>query len=212
MEILNQLATEYIEKNTAQLPPLFMQLLEHTNATHAKAHMISGLAQGQFLSFISQMLKPANVLEIGTFTGFSALCLAQGLAKNGVLHTIELRAEDAAVAQQYFDKSEHADKIKLHVGDAKEVLTTLLNNWDLIFVDADKVNYIAYYELTLPQLKEGGFMVVDNTLFHGQVLHENVTGKNAIAIDAFNKHINEDDRVEQVMLTIRDGITLIRKK
>jgi caffeoyl-CoA O-methyltransferase len=212
MEIINQLAGDYIEKNTALLPPLFMQLLEHTNTTHAKAHMISGLAQGQFLSFISQMLKPTNVLEIGTFTGFSALCLAQGLTQNGELHTIEVRAEDAAVAQQYFNKSEHSAKLKLHVGDAIAVLPTLSNNWDLIFVDADKVNYIAYYELTLPQLKQGGFMVVDNTLFHGQVLQENITGKNAIAIHTFNKHVSEDDRVEQVMLTVRDGITLIRKK
>jgi predicted O-methyltransferase YrrM len=161
---------------------------------------------------ISLMIKPDRILEIGTFTGFSALCLAKGLAPDGKLHTIELRADDAHTANEYFIKAGAENKIELHLGDALQIIPTLEETWDLVFIDADKVSYTAYYELTLPLVKKGGWILADNVLFHGEVLEENVSGKNAKAIVAFNEHVKNDDRVQQSMLTIRDGLLLIQKK
>ncbi|MEQ1553602.1 MAG: O-methyltransferase [Ferruginibacter sp.] len=212
MNIVNPLAEKYTEQFTTEHTALLQQIINETYATHAQPHMLSGHVQGKFLQMISLMLQPLKVLEIGTFTGFSALCLATGLQANGKLHTIELREKDALLSQNNFNKSAYANKIKLHVGNAKEIIPTLNDVWDLIFIDADKTNYIDYYELTLPTLKTGGFILTDNVLFHGQVLEENITGKNAIAIHAFNEHVKNDERTEQVMLSVRDGISIIRKK
>jgi caffeoyl-CoA O-methyltransferase len=212
MEFINEKASAYIEKNTSPFEGLLQQIIDETNATHTQPHMLSGHVQGKFLQMISLMAKPLKVLEIGTFTGFSALCLAAGLQENGILHTIELREEDAFISQNNFNKSEYAHQIKLHVGNAKVIIPSMQEEWDIIFIDADKPSYIDYYELTLPSLKNGAFILADNVLFHGQVLEENITGKNAKAIHAFNEHVAKDNRVEQVMLSIRDGITLIRKK
>ncbi len=212
MDIIDPIAEKYVAQFTSMHDALLQQIIDETNATHAQPHMLSGHVQGKFLQMISLMAKPMKVLEIGTFTGFSALCLAAGLQENGTLHTIELREEDGIISQNNFHKSAYADKIKLHIGNAKEIIPTLNKEWDLVFIDADKPSYIDYYELTLPWLKKGAFILADNVLFHGQVLEENITGKNAKAIHAFNEHIANDNRVEQVMLSIRDGITLIRKK
>jgi caffeoyl-CoA O-methyltransferase len=212
MEFINEKASVYIEKNTSLFDGLLQQILNETIASHPHAHMVSGAVQGKFLQMISLMVKPLKVLEIGTFTGFSTLCLAAGLQENGTIDTIEIREEDALISKQNFDKSGYKNQIRLHVGNAKVIIPTLLDAWDLIFIDADKTNYIDYYELTLPALKKGAFILADNVLFHGQVLEENITGKNAKAIHAFNEHVGKDNRVEQVMLSIRDGITLIRKK
>ena len=211
MEIINPLAEKYIEQHTSSHDSLLQQILDETNAHHSHAHMVSGKVQGQFLKMISKMIKPLKVLEIGTFTGFSALCLASGLQTNGEIHTIEVRDEDAATALDNFEKSIHKNSIKLHVGDAKKIISTLLHKWDLVFIDADKTNYIEYYELTLPQLNKNGFILADNVLFHGQVLNEDVTGKNAKAIHEFNLHVAADQRTEQVILSVRDGISIIRK-
>ena len=211
MEIINPVAEKYIEQYTSLQDALLQKILEETNATHPHAHMLSGGVQGQFLKMISKMIKPLKVLEVGTFTGFSALCLATGLQTGGEIHTIELREEDAATAQLNFDKSVYKDSIKLYVGDAKNIIPTLLQEWDLVFIDADKTSYIEYYELTLRQLNNKGFILADNVLFHGQVLMENITGKNAKAIYNFNKHVAQDQRTEQVILSVRDGISIIRK-
>lgn len=211
MELINPKAEEYIERFTSAHDALLSEILKDTYASHAHAAMISGAVQGKLLQMISHMIRPLKVLEIGTFTGFSALCLAAGLQKGGMLHTIELREEDAKISQGNFDKSEYKNQIRLHLGNAKDIVPTLNEEWDLVFLDADKVSYIEYYELTLPQLKKGGFILADNVLFHGQVLEENLSGKNAKAIHAFNEHIQKDDRTEQVMLSVRDGITIIRK-
>jgi predicted O-methyltransferase YrrM len=158
------------------------------------------------------MLQPKYILEIGTFTGYSALCLAEGLAHNGELHTIEIRKEDAEIAIKNFKFVEKNKQLILHCGEAQRIIPTLPYQWDLVFIDADKVSYIEYYEMVLPQLSERGFIVADNVLFHGQVLEDTIEGKNARAIDEFNKHVANDLRVEQVMLTVRDGLLLIKKK
>ncbi len=205
--IVEQYATEF----STPEDELLQEIAAYTYKFHPHAHMLSGHVQGNFLALISNMMRPLRILEVGTFTGYSALCLAKGLQSDGELHTIELRAEDAAVARGYFDASVNGDKIMLHEGNAKTIIPTLNEAWDLVFIDADKTGYIDYYELILPSLKQNGVIIADNVLFHGQVLEEPISGKNAIAIHEFNKHVNADKRVEQVLLTVRDGLLIIRK-
>lgn len=212
MQIVDNKAELYAEQFSSAQDSLLQQVLDDTNAKHPHAHMLSGATQGKLLEFISRMLKPSKILEIGTFTGFSALCLVKGLKRDGELHTIEVRAEDAATAKGYFDQSLHPSQIFLHIGDARNIIPTLNEAWDLVFIDADKTSYIEYYELTLQRLAPGGWIIVDNVLFHGEVLEQNITGKNAKAIQAFNEHVKNDPRVEHVLLTVRDGLTIIKKK
>ena len=212
MELINQQAEQYAKLNTSALDEVLQEIETYTNANHPHAQMLSGHVQGKLLEMISRMIKPHRILEIGTFTGFSALCLAKGLQPDGKLITLELRTDDAETARAYFIKAEAENKIELLVGDALQIIPTLAQTWDLVFIDADKVNYTAYYELTLPLVKKGGWILADNVLFHGEVLEENVSGKNAKAILAFNEHVKNDDRVQQTMLTIRDGLLLIQKK
>lgn len=211
MEIINHLAEAYSNKFSSKEDELLAEIATFTNKFHPHAHMLSGHVQGKLLETLSCLFQPKRILEIGTFTGYSALCLAKGLQPDGMLHTIELRAEDAKTAKNYFSKSLENKKIVLHEGNAIEIIPFLKEPWDIIFIDADKMSYIEYYELTLPHLKPNGLIIADNVLFHGEVLQENIKGKNAKAIDAFNNHVANDDRVEQVMLTVRDGLFLIRK-
>ena len=212
MELINHKTENYAKNHTSALDELLTEIEEYTLANHPHAQMLSGHVQGKVLEMISRMIKPERILEIGTFTGFSTICLAKGLQPDGKLHTIELRTEDANTAKNYFSKAGLENKIQLYIGDAQEIIATLNENWDLVFIDADKVNYITYYELTLPLVKKGGWILADNVLFHGEVLEETVKGKNAKAIQAFNEYVKNDDRVQQVMLTIRDGLLLIQKK
>jgi caffeoyl-CoA O-methyltransferase len=211
MDIINILAEQYAEKFSSAEDEFTYAVGEKTLQTHTHAHMLSGHLQGKFLEMISCLLQPARILEIGTFTGFSALCLAKGLSANGKLHTIELRQEDATTSKNNFNDSLLKDKIVLHVGDAHQIIPTLNETWDIVFIDADKTGYIDYYELVLPLLKQNGLIIADNVLFHGDVLEDTIKGKSAKAIHAFNEHIQKDNRVEQVLITLRDGVFLIRK-
>ncbi len=174
--------------------------------------MISGRLQGQLLGQLSRMMAPDRILEIGTFTGYSALCLARGLKPGGLLYTLEIREEDARVARSWFDRSPWGQQIRILQGDALDLIDALDETWDLVFLDADKVNYTKYYEAVLPRLRPGGWIIADNVLFHGQVLEEPVKGKSARAVNAFNERVRADGRVETVMLTVRDGLMIIRKK
>ena len=210
-ELINQLAESYVAEFSSKEDELLFAIADHTNKFHPQAQMLSGHVQGRFLSMISCLLRPERILEIGTFMGYSALCLAEGLQPNGKLYTIEIREDDAATARGYFSKSLYNNKIVLHTGNALELIPTFREEWDIVFIDADKVGYIDYYELTLPFVKTNGLLIADNVLFHGEVLGNSITGKNAIAIDRFNRHISQDKRVQQVLLTVRDGISLIRK-
>lgn len=203
---------QYAKKYTTPLSNLLQEIENYTNGYHPEAHMLSGSLQGQFLQMISSMIKPKRVLEIGTFTGYSALCLSAGLLPDGHLHTIELRQKDATVAQDFFNKSSFRHQITIHIGDAQTIIPTLHEQWDLIFIDADKVNYINYYNLVLPNLKSKGFILVDNVLYDGEVLQTPIKGKNAIAIQAFNDHIKQDQNIHSLLLTLRDGLMLIQKK
>ncbi len=212
MELINPLVQDYAERYSSGESPLLKEIAEYTQAHHSQAHMLSGHLQGKFLEMISCVLRPDRILEIGTFMGYSALCLARGLGKDGRLHTIELREEDADLAAENFRRANWQDRIILHRGNALEIIPALEEVWDLVFIDADKVNYTEYYKLVLPRLRSGGLIIADNVLFHGQVLEKEITGKSAKAIQAFNEWVNADDSVERVMLTIRDGLLFIRKK
>ncbi len=211
MELVNQLAEQYAGAISSLEDELLRRISEETMLHHPQAHMLSGPVQGRFLTILSTLLQPQRILEIGTFTGYSALCLARGLKTDGVLHTIELRAADATIANGHFQQSADHNKIVLHVGNAREIIPTLDEVWDIVFIDADKTGYIDYYELIMPALRKNGLIIADNVLFHGQVLTENLVGKNAKAIHAFNLYVKNDNRVEQVLLTMRDGLLIIRK-
>jgi caffeoyl-CoA O-methyltransferase len=211
MDVINDTAEKYAAKFTSPQDEILQSVETDTVSNHTHAHMLSGRVQGVLLQMLSEMIQPRRILEIGTFTGFSALCLAKGLQPGGKLHTIEIREEDAATAQKYFKQANFLNSIKLHVGNAKEIISTLNETWDLVFIDADKTGYIDYYELTLPLVKKGGYIIADNVLFHGEVLKPELKGKNAKAVHAFNEHVFNDQRVQQVMLTVRDGLLLIKK-
>ena len=211
MDIVNPLAETYSRTFSSPVDLLLQEIETETNNSHSHAHMLSGAVQGKLLEMICRMINPMKVLEIGSFTGYSAICMALGMSQDAILHTIEIREQDAATANNYFKKAGFEEKIKLHVGNAMDIIPQLNEIWDLVFIDADKVSYIDYYELTLPRIKKGGWMLVDNVLFHGQVFDEPISGKNAKAIQSFNEHVFADSRVEKLLLTIRDGLTLIRK-
>ena len=211
MELVNIAAEEYAAKFSFTEDELLHEINLHTTKTHANAHMLSGHVQGSFLSMLSCLLQPIKILEIGTFTGYSALCMAKGLQTGGQLHTIELREDEAAIARSYFEKSSYKNNIVLHVGDANKIIPLINDLWDMVFIDADKTGYIDYYELILPFVKQNGIIIADNVLFHGQVLEPTINGKNARAVNAFNEHVKNDTRVQQVVLTVRDGLMLIRK-
>ncbi|TAD91117.1 MAG: O-methyltransferase [Bacteroidetes bacterium] len=204
--------SQYAELYSSPLTALQQQVLDFTLTHHAQSHMISGAVQGQFLQLLSMALQPRRILEIGTFTGFSALCLVAGLPADGLLYTLELRPDDAETAQQFFDQSPLVNQIKLCLGPASDVIPTLTETWDLVFLDADKTGYSHYYDLVLPQMRHGGILIADNVLFHDMVLQTPITGKNAIAIDAFNKKVQADARVDNVLLSVRDGLLVVRKK
>ena len=212
MEFILPLANDYAEQNSSATDALLQEIHAFTQDNHAEPHMISGPLQGNLLTMLSRMIKPKRILEIGTFTGYSAICLAKGLSLDGVLHTIELRKEDATIAQSYFDRSEQANQIKLHVGNARDLLPAINEDWDLVFIDADKTGYLDYYGMLIEKVRPGTFFIIDNVLFHGEVLKEKISGKSAKAVAVFNAFIREDDRVEKVMLTVRDGLSILLKK
>ncbi len=211
MDLLNPLAQQYAEKYTSPDDSLLQEIADYTYGHHPHAHMLSGHLQGKLLEMISCMIQPRRILEIGTFTGYSALCLAKGLRQGGQLHTIELREEDAATAKGYFERSVYKGEILLHIGDALTIMETLQEVWDLVFIDADKTGYINYFNRVLPKVRKNGYILADNVLFHGQVLEKELTGKSAKAIQSFNDFIAGRADIEKVLLPVRDGIYLIRK-
>jgi len=211
MELINPLVEAYAEKFTSPEDEVLKQIADQTYQNHPQSNMLSGHWQGKFLELVSHLLRPSRILEIGTFMGYSAICLAKGLLNDGRLHTIELRKEEADLALQNFHNAKATDKIILHQGNALEIIPTIRESWDLVFIDADKPAYIQYFNLVLPKLRKNGFIFADNIFFHGQVLEEEVKGKNAKAIKEFNEYIQKRNDIEKVILTLRDGLFLIRK-
>lgn len=202
----------YILKHITPEDKLLQQLNRETHLKALYPRMLSGHLQGKILEFISKMINPSAILEIGTFTGYSALCLVKGLRDGGILHTIEANDEIIHFPKKYFRLAGAEEKIKLHVGKALEVIPQLDEYFDLVFIDADKSEYPHYYELVIDKVKTGGYILADNVLWDGKVL----TGKSAtdpetIGIKNFNKIIQDDLRVENLILPVRDGLSLIRK-
>jgi caffeoyl-CoA O-methyltransferase len=212
MDLIEPLAQAYAERYSSATAPLLEEIAAYTAKNHPEAHMLSGPLQGKFLEIVSSLMRPRRILEIGTFMGYSALCLAAGLAEDGRLHTIELRDADADLAADNFRRANWQDRIILHRGNALAIIPTLDEVWDLVFLDADKTGYIDYYNLLIPKLRRGGLILADNVLFHGQVLQPEIEGKSANAIQAFNEMVAADKSVEKVMLTVRDGLFVIQKK
>jgi caffeoyl-CoA O-methyltransferase len=212
MEIIHTLAEAYAEQFSSPEPVWAQTLANETREKHPKSHMLSGHVQGRFLSILAQLMQPRYILEIGTFTGYSAGCLAEGLLPGGELHTIECRETDAIVAQQYFTRIPNGNQIHVHVGQALAIIPTLAPTWDLVFLDGDKTGYCDYYPLIMERLRKGGLLIADNIFFHGEVLQTPITGKNAIAINAFNQMVAKDTATEKVVITVRDGLLLIIKK
>jgi caffeoyl-CoA O-methyltransferase len=212
MDFIQPAANDYVAHYSDATPAYLRPMYEQTILSHPHAHLQSNWNQGGFLSFFSKLLAPQSILEIGTFTGFSTLCLVEGLTATGSIDTIELRAEDASNARAHFDASPKGHQIISHIGDAKTILPTLTKQWDLVFIDADKTGYIEYINLVLPMLSDKGVIIADNVLFHGQVFEEKISGKNALAMHAFNEFVLQHKGLEKIMLTVRDGLTLIRKR
>lgn len=212
MEIIPAHIEAFADAYSSPESELLAEISAYTYAQHPESHMLSGHVQGKLLSMISHMLRPRRVLEIGTFTGYSALCLAAGLPADGQLHTIELREADAKLARSYFDRSAFKDQIILHQGNALEIIPRLAETWDLVFIDADKPGYEAYFNLVLPRIRENGFILADNIFFHGQALEAEPKGKNAKAMKAFNEMIRSREDIDKLVITLRDGLYLIRKK
>jgi len=211
MELINSSAQQYSERYTSPEDALLKEIADFTYQHHAHSNMLSGHLQGKLLEMISCMIRPKRILEVGTFVGYSALCLAKGLTDDGLLHTLELREEDAKRAQSYFDRSFFKRKIILHIGDALKTIGELNETWDLVFIDADKENYTNYFDRIFSQVRPGGFILADNVLFHGQVLEKEIKGRNAIAIQQFNDHVMKRTGIEKLMLPVRDGVYVIRK-
>ena len=212
MELLHPAAEAYVSRYSTAEDPLLAQIAREAAAAHAQPHMLSGHVQGRFLELISQLLQPRRGLENGTMVGPGYRPYARGMATDGKLYTIEKRPGDAIQARHNFERAGLQHRIELLEGDALELLPQLEETWDLVFLDADKVNYAAYYRLVIPRLRKGGLLLADNVLFHGQVLETPLKGKNAQAIQSFNDLVAADPEVEKVMLTLRDGLFLIRKK
>jgi len=203
---------KYVLDHTSPEEPLLAELNRKTHVRTVHPQMLAGHLQGKILEFISQMIRPQNVLEIGTFTGYSSICLAKGLQPGGKLITMEKDEEILPFAREYIQKSDVGDRIQLVAGNAKEFIPGPMNYYDLVYLDAEKDEYLDYYELVMPKVKTGGFILADNVLWGGKVLElNNKTDHFTSGIVAFNRKIKEDDRVEQLILPVRDGIMLIRK-
>ena len=203
---------QYAESLTTPEDELLQEVSKFTRETNPESHMMSGHLQGKVLEMISCMIRPKRILEIGTFTGYSALCLAKGLAEDGELHTIELREKEASKAKEFFAKSEFGKKIILHTGNALSIIREMNEMWDLVFIDADKPAYIEYFNLVFPKVRKNGFILADNIFFHGQALEDEPKGNNAKGIKTFNEFIKKQEEVEKVVLTVRDGLYLMKKK
>lgn len=210
--LISKALNDYAEQFTTEEDAVLAALNRETHVKVEMPVMLSGHLQGAILSMISRMIRPHRILEIGTYTGYSAICLAQGLAEDGHLHTIDINEELEELCFRYFCKAGLEQKITQHIGNAAAIIPALTEAFDLVFIDADKQNYHLYYDLVFDKVPVGGFILADNVLFDGEVvLPPDQQGKNAKAVHAFNEKIKADDRIEHVLLPVRDGIMLMRK-
>lgn len=213
MEFLDIKLDKYACDHTSKESDLLNDLDRKTNLQVFHPRMLSGQLQGRFLSMISHMINPDFILEIGTYTGYSAICMAEGMKDTGKLVTLDINEELEPFTQSYFDKSPYKNQIEFKIGNALEIIPKITEEIDLVFIDADKDNYSNYYNLVFDKVRKGGFIIADNVLWSGKVLEEiKPNDKDTPALIEFNKMIQNDDRVENVLAPIRDGLMIIRKK
>lgn len=211
MHFISEELEQYIEKHSATEPEILQQLTKETYQKILLPRMLSGHFQGRVLSMLSKILNPKHILELGTYTGYATLCLAEGLKSDGTIDTIDINEELEDIQQKYFGASEFKDQIIQHIGNALDIVPTLNKKFDLVFIDADKENYINYWNLTVPMMNKGGIILSDNVLWSGKVLEEvQKNDKSTPILLEYNKIVNEDPRVETVLLPIRDGLTVSR--
>ena len=211
MHFISQELEDYIEQHSEKEPALLAALNKETYQKILLPRMLSGHFQGRVLSMLSKLIRPVNILEIGTFTGYAALCLCEGMQENGQLHTIDIKEELETIQRKYFDKSPWGNQIFQHLGEAIAIIPTLELKFDLVFIDADKENYLRYFELILPKMNKGGIILSDNVLWSGKVLEP--LQKNDLSTKVlleYNELLKNDPRVETVLLPIRDGLTVSR--
>lgn len=211
MEFLPEDLQQYIEDHSEAESDLLQKINRETHLHVLKPRMLSGHLQGRVLSMLSHMVQPTNILEIGTYTGYAALCLAEGLKPEGRLITIDVNAELAVRTQSYFEASDFKDQIEMMVGNALEIIPTLDLKWDLVFIDADKENYEEYFDLVIDQVREGGIIIADNVLWSGKVSDKTKQDGATASIRAFNSKVHKDSRVQTVLFPIRDGLMMLRK-
>lgn len=203
---------DYIASHISPEPQQLYEIYRHTNLYHVYGRMCSGHVQGRVLKMLTAMCSPQRILEIGTFTGYSALCIAEGMPQGAQLHTLELDDEWEDELLSQFSRHPRGADIHLHIGDAMKIIPTLRETWDLVYIDANKRHYIEYFELVLPMIRPGGFIIADNTLWDGKILEIPLpSDPQTRGIAAFNDHVANDPRVETVILPLRDGLTLLRK-
>ncbi len=213
MEFIEKNLADYCENHTSPESELLSNLNRDTHLKVVSPRMLSGHLQGRFLSFISKLQKPQLIIEIGTYTGYSALCLAEGLTESGKLISIDVNEETSSYAQSFIDKSAYKNQIELVVADAKAFIHTISKPIDLVFIDADKKNYLAYYQLIIEKLNTGGIIIADNVLWSGKItMPEGEMDRETLALHEFNEFVQNDGRVENMLLPIRDGLMVIRKK
>jgi len=210
MEFLPEKISSYSLENTEKELKLLSDLNRETWANVMIPRMLSGHLQGRVLSMISKMIHPTNIIEVGTYTGYSALCMAEGLKENGKIHTLDINEEYTSVAKKYFDKSEYKENIIQHIGNAVDVIPQLNDKFQLAFLDADKENYSNYFDLIINKMDIGGYIIADNVLWSGKVTEEN-KDEETMALHNYNKKVLSDKRVETVLLPVRDGLNISRK-
>jgi predicted O-methyltransferase YrrM len=213
MDFLSKDLTSYIESHTQEESPLLKKIDRYTHLKTLMPRMLSGHLQGRVLAMLSKMIQPLNVLEIGTFTGYSSLCMAEGLQEGGKIITIDINEELEPITRRFIDESKYKDQIEYIIADAREYVGTIASDLDLVFIDADKESYATYYDLVIDKVRHGGFIIADNVLWSGKVLDEDEINKDedTKAIVEFNNKVHLDDRVENVLFPIRDGLMILRK-
>jgi predicted O-methyltransferase YrrM len=212
MNFLDPQLDDYVVNHTENEPPILNELNRKTWLEILNPRMIAGHFQGRVLSMLSQMIQPKNILEIGTFTGYSAICWAEGLAPNGVIHTVDINEELEDLAAEYVKKSGIENNVKFHIGNAIDIIPSLDIEWDIVFLDADKSNYTNYYNLVFDRVKKGGYIIADNVLWNGKVIDESTWDEiDTKAILDFNEMVQNDKRVQNVLFPIRDGLMIARK-
>lgn len=210
MELFTESLTSYLESHTDPETDLLKRINRETYLKETRAHMLSGHLQGRVLSLLSKLKSPNTILEVGTFTGYATLCLAEGLQAEGKLHTIDINEELEDRVRAYFDESPYAKQIDYHIGNAMDIIPGLKGPFDLVFIDADKKNNINYYQLVIDKVPPGGLILIDNVLWKGKVLQEDYDKQTEFILE-LNKQIAADSRAEKVILPLRDGLFLIRK-